>query len=276
MLILAALREYKRSTRAADTAAAGQPGGIIIGGRVDVGVAAASGTRTPRVRPRTRRGSVDRGKLDLPADDERLIARAQQGDAAALERLVLKHQDRLHNLCLRLCNSPADAADLAQSTLVRAFEALPRFEARAGFYTWLFRIAVNLSISQRRRQRSAPRLSIDGDPADGPAAAHIAGADGRPDDRLIRQEQHERLAAALAELDDEFRAAVILKDVEDLDYATIAEILEVPVGTVKSRIHRGRTILRHALSGVEGPRTAGGSDPPRHEAEERKRDRVRT
>jgi RNA polymerase sigma-70 factor (ECF subfamily) len=180
--------------------------------------------------------------------DESLVVRAQGGSLAAFEELVVRYQDRVYSLCLRMSRSHADALDLAQTAFLRAFEALPRFQARSSFYTWLFRIAMNAAISRRRRAVAAGEVSLDGQPG----GARMACRPGRvsqddPAARLEDQERSDRLAAALSDLDEEFRAAVLLKDVEDLDYATIAEILDVPVGTVKSRIHRGRLLLRAAL-----------------------------
>jgi len=191
------------------------------------------------------------------SEDAVLVARAKRHDAAAVTALVLRYQDRLYNVMCRMCRDPDDALDLTQSTFVKALQSLPRFEGRAGFYTWLFRIAMNLAISHRRRERR-PTLSL----------SRMEGADaGPPQPRSAletdpariteRDEMHRRLERALAELDEEFRAAVVLKDVEELDYATIAEILDVPVGTVKSRIHRGRMLLRRALEVENRCRDAG-------------------
>lgn len=144
-----------------------------------------------------------------------------------------------------MCHHDADARDLTQATFLRALEALPRFELRATFYTWLFRIAVNLTLSQRRQAGRRGTLSLDAGPEGRRAAVPEASAP--PGAHFERREQHERIAAALAQLDEEFRAAVVLKDIEDMDYASIAEVLDVPVGTVKSRIHRGRLMLRELL-----------------------------
>lgn len=187
-----------------------------------------------------------------PTDVE-LVRRAQLGAAAAFTELVARYQDRVYNTCYRMCHHHADAADLTQATFLRALEALPTFENRASFFTWLFRIAVNLTLSQRRQRVRHATLSLD----------PPAGEDGRQPDvvshepdaagRAEQSELHERVGRALTQLDEEFRAAVILKDIEDLDYATIAEILAVPVGTVKSRIHRGRSLLRELLRDERTP-----------------------
>ncbi len=187
-----------------------------------------------------------------PSDAD-LVLRAQRGDPSALAELVTRYQDRVYNTCYRMCHNHADALDLTQTTFVKALEALPRFEIRAKFFTWLFRIAVNLTLSHRRAQSRRPTLSLrnfdddEGRPYDPPAAN---GADD-PARRVEQAELHQRLEAALEKLDEEFRAAVVLRDIEGLDYAAIADILEVRIGTVKSRISRGRLMLRELLESEE-------------------------
>lgn len=201
---------------------------------------------------------MNRQPVDIGPNDGALVAQAQRGVSEAFAELVTRYQDRVYNTCYRLCHDPAEAADLTQGTFLKALESLPRFEARSSFYTWLFRIAVNLAFSQRRDRQRRRTVPLD-DPdesgrADGrapPAAPHDAAQE------LEQRETRERVAGALARLDPEFRAAVVLKDIEDLDYATIAEILEVPIGTVKSRIYRGRMMLREMLT---EERTKRGSE----------------
>jgi RNA polymerase sigma-70 factor, ECF subfamily len=145
-----------------------------------------------------------------------------------------------------MCHHHADALDLTQSTFIRALEHIDRFRTDANFYTWLFRIAMNLSISHRRRGRLRQVRALPDDDV-GPAARAPAGAARSAPEQAIKHEEQARLADALQQLEVEYRAAVVLKDIENLDYATIAEILGVPVGTVKSRIHRGRGMLRDLL-----------------------------
>jgi RNA polymerase sigma-70 factor, ECF subfamily len=169
------------------------------------------------------------------ADDAELVRRAQRGDASAFGSLVARYQDRIYNVSFRLCRSREDAMDIVQTTFLRAFESLPRFEARAGFYTWIFRIAVNTAHSLGRRAGIRRTTSL-------------SGLDIEASPRQAQPDEHEMIAALLAELDEEFRAAVVLKDIEGLDYSQIGEILGVPLGTVKSRIHRGRMLLREAIT----------------------------
>jgi RNA polymerase sigma-70 factor (ECF subfamily) len=177
------------------------------------------------------------------ASDAELVRRSQGGDAAAFAELVTRYQDRVFNLCYRMCHNEADALDLAQTTFLRALQNVGRFGGRAGFYTWLFRIAVNVVLTGRRTRWRQP-VSLDA-AADPPVVPDRRAGNGS--DVCEQRELQERVAWALGQLDEEFRAAVVLKDIEDMDYAAIAEVLDVPVGTVKSRIHRGRLMLRDLL-----------------------------
>ncbi|MBU0639792.1 MAG: sigma-70 family RNA polymerase sigma factor [Planctomycetes bacterium] len=190
---------------------------------------------------------MDRAAREIELSDADLVARAQGGDAAAFAGLVSRYQDRVYNVCHRMCHNHADALDLTQTTFLKALEALPRFEARANFYTWLFRIATNLTLSHHRAARRRRTASLDASGFDGRKREPVRNEDG-PAQAAAQQELHGRVAEALARLDEEFRAPVVLKDIADMDYATIAQILEVPLGTVKSRIHRGRLLLRAMLT----------------------------
>jgi RNA polymerase sigma-70 factor (ECF subfamily) len=185
-----------------------------------------------------------------PSDAE-LVSRAQRGDPTAFAELVVKYQDRVYNTCYRMCHNHADALDLTQSTFLKALEALPRFQVRAKFFTWLFRIAVNLTLSHRRAQSRQPKLLLRQVDDDRPIEPASTDGPNDPSQRVEQVELHRQLEAALERLDEEFRAAVVLRDIEGLDYAEIADILKVPVGTVKSRIHRGRLMLRDLLEQEE-------------------------
>lgn len=192
---------------------------------------------------------VKRVASDNGLTEGALVRRAQAGDPAAFGELVARYQDRVYNTCYRLCRNHADAADLTQTAFLKAFEALARFDARARFYTWLFRIAVNLVHTQRRQQARRHTVSLSAS-SDEERDMDPAARDAEPvDGPAQRQETHTRVEAALLKLDEDFRAAVVLKDVEGMDYHAISEVLEIPLGTVKSRIFRGRLLLRQMLTG---------------------------
>ena len=180
--------------------------------------------------------------------DHELIGQVLAGDGAAFGEIVERHEDRLYNTVYRLVGSAEDARDLLQDTFVKAYENLEHFRGGSSLYTWLFRIAVNTSLSHRRRrkwvQMSAPASDAD-DPNPGDAVADTAAAD--PADPLITAETEALVQEAINDLDDEHRTVVVLRDIQHCDYHEIAEILEVPPGTVKSRLHRARMMLRDKL-----------------------------
>jgi RNA polymerase sigma-70 factor (ECF subfamily) len=189
----------------------------------------------------------------LSLEDEALAQQARSGDMAAFGRLVSRYQDRVLNTCWRIAGHREDAEDLAQETFLHALEAIASYQARSRFYTWLYRIAVNLALSHRRRQARAVRLSLHN--RDGQCIGHQAAtlvgrisADAQdPPAKLSARETQRRIEQGLADLDDEPRTVVVLRDLEGLDYAQIADILDLPVGTVKSRLHRARMELRRYL-----------------------------
>ncbi len=195
---------------------------------------------------------VNSAQRESGLDEATLVTQARRGDAAAVAMLIERYQDRVYNACWRMSRDQAEASDLTQSVFEKVLQNLPRFEARSSFYTWLFRITVNVVLSERRKRRVREAESLEA-LRDSAAERFSRSAERERDPAQVleRAELHERLEHALARLDDEFRVALLLRDVEGMDYAAIAEVLEVPVGTVKSRIHRGRQALREALSKEE-------------------------
>ena len=181
-------------------------------------------------------------------NDDELVGQVLAGDSRAFGEIVQRHEDRLYNTIYRLVSSAEDARDLLQDTFVKAYENLETFRGGSSLYTWLFRIAVNTSLSHRRRrkwvQMSVP-AGNDDDPNPGNAVADTATVD--PADGLVTAETETLVQEAINGLDDEHRTVVVLRDIQHCDYRQIAEILEVPPGTVKSRLHRARMMLREKL-----------------------------
>jgi len=193
----------------------------------------------------------------VPIDEAILVEQAKAGDMAAFSRLVTKYQDRVLNVCWRMVGQMEDAQDLTQDAFLRALESIQSFQHKAGFYTWLYRIAVNLSLSHRRKSARQMKLSLHG--RDGEMIGDCPGTElvGRvtseksdPAARLSARESEQLVMSALDGLEDDQRAIIVLKDIESLDYQQISMILEVPVGTVKSRLHRARMALRDRLKPV--------------------------
>lgn len=174
-------------------------------------------------------------------DDAALIAAAQGGDQFALDQLLRRHYDRIHAVCRRIAGSTRDADDACQEALIKIVRSLPRFDGRSSFSTWAYRIATNASLDELRKRQRRPSL-------------HVVGEDDRPDAVDPRADRYTEsfpdrlvLDTALDHLSEDLRVAVVLRDVADLDYAEIAEALDIPIGTVKSRISRGRAALASEL-----------------------------
>lgn len=206
------------------------------------------------------------------ADDEgALVVRARAGDLSAFELLVARYERRIYNLALRMLGSPADAEDAAQEAFLRAFASLASFRGHARFGTWLYRVAINACRDELRRRRRLPTGPLElADPQ--PSAAlrpDPPDAGPGPEAAAERREVRALVERAVAALPAEYREAVLLRDLHDLSYEEIAAALGVAVGTVKSRIHRGRQLLREQLarwelvprSGVQPARTGGGRAP---------------
>jgi len=185
--------------------------------------------------------------------DGELVERVQRGQTEAYGELVRRYQDRVFNACWRICGHLEDARDLTQEAFLKAFEGLGAFRQQSGFYTWVFRVAVNLSLSHRRNVHRRRTVSLDSGPsAAGTQAEELVKrvrneSDDDPTRPPSEAELHGAVARALHALDDDHRAVVVLRDIEGFDYQEIAAILQVPPGTVKSRLFRARMALQQAI-----------------------------
>jgi RNA polymerase sigma-70 factor (ECF subfamily) len=182
---------------------------------------------------------------DHDAEDHHLVRAAQAGDQVALDHLLRRHYDRVYAVCRRMAGNEPDALDAAQEALLAIVRGLPRFDGRARFSTWAYRVATNACIDELRRRKRRPDPGL-------PEIETETNA-GRPrlDDTVADRLD---LDGAIAQLPIEFRAAVVLRDLVGMDYAEIAEVLGIPPGTVRSRIARGRAAVAARLSGNQpGP-----------------------
>jgi RNA polymerase sigma-70 factor (ECF subfamily) len=184
-----------------------------------------------------------------PERDDVLVRRFLEGDSSAFATLVQRHQTRVFNLCLRILGNPDDARDASQETFLTALRKLTQFRGDAAFTTWIHRVAVNACYDELRRQRRRPMLHVA--PPDEDASHRIPEPGPPAPDHAEDVAGTLDMAAALARVPEDFRVALVLADVQDLPYEEIARILDVPVGTVKSRVHRGRVALARAI-GVSG------------------------
>lgn len=184
-------------------------------------------------------------------DESTLISAAQRGDQRALDQLLRAHQDRIHAVCRRLAGNDADALDATQEALIAIVKGLPRFDGRAKFSTWAYRVATNACLDELRRRGRRPDPGLPEFETVG--LAPVGGSSPRdPAETVTAALDVDRGLEAVPE---EFRTAVVLRDVAGLDYAEIAEVLDIAPGTVRSRIARGRARLADAISGNQNPPT---------------------
>jgi RNA polymerase sigma-70 factor (ECF subfamily) len=196
-----------------------------------------------------------------------LLKRAQRGDRAAYGQLVVLYQDRVYNAILRMVGDRDEAAELTQEAFTRGLSSLDSFRGDAAPYTWLFRIAVNLAISRLRRVQRHRVFSLDraasaggsnGRDHDGSSADQAAAlldrvrrqdsaAQDQPSHAMEQRERAEQVVAALGRIDAEYRAVLVMRDVEGFDYQQMADVLGLPLGTLKSRLFRARIALRDEL-----------------------------
>ncbi|MEQ8849331.1 sigma-70 family RNA polymerase sigma factor [Botrimarina sp.] len=187
------------------------------------------------------------------ATDDRLIDRTLSGDTSAYGELVGRYQDRLRASLTRMTGSAEEAEDVAQEAFVQAYLKLSSFQRSARFYTWIYRIAFNQAVSKSRKKRPKVSLSVVQEAggvepvAEGDSPTHGAHLDERA--RLLH--------AAIEELAEDHRQVLVLREFEDMDYQQIAEVIDAPIGTVRSRLFRARAQLRERLEGVLGEEGEG-------------------
>jgi len=194
---------------------------------------------------------------NINISDSVLIQQCLAGDSAAMERLITKYKDRLYNVILRICGNTDNAAELTQDVFVKIIENLHRFQGRSSFYTWAFRIAVNLTLNFCRRQVRIETSSLDaetnGDSQQAKAAlrTYLADSNVRDPAQIAQsKEQIELIIRAINNLNTDQKAIIILRDIESMDYAQIAYIMDIELGTVKSRLARARANLRVNLEAI--------------------------
>lgn len=185
--------------------------------------------------------------------DAQLVKRVQKGDKGAFDVLVLKYQHKIVNLVLRYVRDPDLALDIAQEAFLKAYRALPRFRGDSAFYTWLYRIAVNTAKNHLAAQRRRP-LDVELDLQDSEQYdlhAKLKETD-TPEGVTMSQELNETVQRAIAGLPEDLRTAIILREIEGMSYEEIAQTMECPVGTVRSRIFRARDAIGKKIGNLVG------------------------
>jgi RNA polymerase sigma-70 factor, ECF subfamily len=198
----------------------------------------------------------------MSSTDAQLLSRIAAGDKGALGELLQSHQQRLYNVSLRMVGNRDDAAEIAQDALLKIIEHIGDYNGQCAVTTWMIRITMNLSISHLRKRRLRLTTSLDsagGGGADGsgsesggdqgtPLRDQISGpAELSPPARVEHHEMLTQLHKAMRQLDEEYRSILVLRDLQEMDYSDIAHVLDVPVGTVKSRLFRARLALRQKM-----------------------------
>jgi RNA polymerase sigma-70 factor (ECF subfamily) len=177
-------------------------------------------------------------------DDAQLIRETLAGHSPAFGRLVQKYQHRLYNTVVHVAGNADDARGVVQDAFVRAFVKLDTFKGSSAFYTWLYRIALNVNACRRPR----PNQSVEHNRETG--GNEPIDTDQGPDEAFEQDERHRQVRQAIDQLPEEYRPVVVLREIDGCQYETIADILDLPIGTVRSRLHCARLLLRDSLKEV--------------------------
>lgn len=205
-----------------------------------------SGYQLPKATCGTYREWSRQKKTTVSNEEARIIEQVVNGNSAAFEALVELYQSRLFNSLIHSLGCPEEAEDVAQEAFVKAFSKLATFKQNSSFYTWLYRIAINIAISRHRRKKPKSsldeyRMNVGHEPVD---------ESNHPSKNLDLEERAAQVQAALELLSEQHRTIIVLREIDDLDYEAISELLDLPVGTVRSRLHRARNQLRTYLEQV--------------------------
>ena len=199
--------------------------------------------------------------------DEELVRAAAKGSAEAFGELVRLYENKVYTLALRMCGNPEDARDAAQEAFLSAWRGLPSFRGEAGFATWLYRLASNAAIDHlRRSRRQRGEVSLE----DEAVAQTLAGGGPGPQEAAESAELQEAVSAAMGQLSDGHRQILVLREMQSLSYEEISQVLELDLGTVKSRISRARNALRKIM--LESGNLSGYLPSKQTEASGKRRD----
>jgi RNA polymerase sigma-70 factor (ECF subfamily) len=185
--------------------------------------------------------------------DKELVRRVQKGDLRAFDLLFSRYQYKIVNLVSRFLRDPEDVQDVVQEAFIKAYRALPRFRGESAFYTWLYRIAINTAKNHLvARSRRPPGVDVEVEDAEHFESADALRENADPESALSRDELEAEIHAAIADLPEDLRSAVTLREFDGLSYEQIAEIMDCPVGTVRSRIFRAREAIDKRIAPIVG------------------------
>mgnify|MGYP001290367584 CR=1 FL=1 len=179
-------------------------------------------------------------------NEARLIKKAKAGNLEAFEQLILQYEKRIYNFCYRMTNNQEDAEDLAQEIFIKVYKNLNSFKGNSKFSTWIYRIAYNTCVDKYRKKKvTTVSLTLNNDEEE--KEIDLPSNDPLPEERVVSREEYDVVCECISALKPEYKTVVVLRDIQNYTYDEIAEILNVPLGTVKSHISRGRAALRDAL-----------------------------
>ncbi len=185
------------------------------------------------------------GSVEL---DSELVKRVQQGDKSAFDILVLKYQQKVVNLISRFVSDQSECYDVAQETFIKAYRALDNFRGDSQFYTWLYRIAANTAKNHlASRSRKSPKYAVDVDDAEHYSGESMLKDNTTPENLLLTEEIKQTVYAAIDKLPEDLKSAITLRELEGLSYEEIADVMDCPIGTVRSRIFRARDAIDKEL-----------------------------
>ncbi len=188
--------------------------------------------------------------------DQALVERVQQGDKQAFDILVLKYQNKIIQLAYRYVKDHDEAMDVAQEAFIKAYRSLDRFRGDSAFFTWIYRIAINTAKNHLVASgRRPPRTDLDAQEAEQYEGAAGLKEYATPEQVLLRDELKQTIASAIRELPDDLRTAITLRELEGLSYEEIAQTMECPIGTVRSRIFRARDAIEKKMNSLQGRET---------------------
>ena len=203
--------------------------------------------------PRTNEGDAERARMSEAQVDQLLVERVQKGDKQAFDLLISKYQHRIISLVARYISDPSEAMDVAQEAFIKAYRAIDRFRGDSAFYTWLYRIAINTAknwlVAKKRRP---PASDIDAADAEQYDIESRLKEQGTPENEMLREEIKRTVYDTIAELPEDLRTAIMLREMEGMSYEDIAVTMDCPIGTVRSRIFRAREAIDEKLKPLLG------------------------
>ena len=179
-----------------------------------------------------------------------LIEKARDGDISAFEKLISLYEKKIYNYCYRMTNNREDAEDLTQDVFIKVYRNLKNFKGNSKFSTWIYRIAYNACVDKHRKKKKIQFFSLDSGNHDNTGNTQLVSNNPLPEDEIIQKERYKKIQECIANLKPKYKTVIILRDIQNYSYEEIAEILQMPLGTVKSHISRARAALSDALKGT--------------------------